>query len=80
MYDSKLLSGDKLEKISIVIYLIKKMSDSKTVELNLESENLQVFKEELIKCVEEIFNKDIPFVQKQGDHCKWCPLNVICGM
>lgn len=80
MYDSKLLSGDKLEKISIVIYLIKKMSDSKTVELNLESENLQVFKEELVKCVEEIFNKDIPFVQKPGDHCKWCPLNVICGM
>ncbi len=79
MFDSKLVKGEALGNIAMVVYLIKKMSDAKTLSVDLEADKLMEFKQELTKCVEEIFNKDVPFGKKAGDHCKWCPLNALCS-
>lgn len=79
MFDAKLEKGEQLGDILMVIYLIKKISEAKSVTLDVEKDKLLEFKEQLIKCVEEIFTKEIPFKQKAGDHCQWCQLNTICN-
>lgn len=79
MFDQKLVKGEDLGNILMVIYLIKKISDAQSVVLDVERNKLLDFKAELIKCVEEIFNKEIPFKQNVGDHCQWCQLNTICN-
>lgn len=74
----RLNSGTGLD---MVVYPLATMKKNSIVVEPLYNENLQIYKESLIKCVEEIFNKDIPFVQAapESKACSWCIFKTICG-
>lgn len=71
-------SGTELD---MVVYPLATMKKNSIVVEPLYNENLQIYKESLVRCVEEIFNKEIPFVQAapESKACSWCIFKTVCG-
>ena len=79
MFDSKLVAGEPVEDALLTIYQLKKLAKEDPVQLLMEQQGLEQFKELLIECVEEIFNEDIPFYPNpQEKNCGYCKLQAVC--
>lgn len=79
-YNDKLCSGESIPDTVLTIYPLKKIAKDGLAQIFLEREALLEYKEHLTKCVEEIFNPQVPFypnVQEDG-HCKYCSLSAFC--
>lgn len=81
IYYADELDGDGYVCDSILaIYPLKKIAREHLVQLLVDNDSLEDFKDLLIQCVEEIFNKDVPFfANPQEKHCSYCSLAAICG-
>ena len=79
MFDEKLVKGEDIDDVLLTIYQLKKIAKEEPVQILLEQEGLEQFKELLVECVEEIFNEDIPFyANPQEKNCGYCKLQAIC--
>lgn len=81
IYYADELDGDGYVCDSILaIYPLKKIAREHLVQLLVDNDSLEDFKDLLTQCVEEIFNKDVPFfANPQEKHCSYCSLAAICG-
>lgn len=73
--------GEEHSELDLVIYPVVKIKKESVFVEPIYTSSLNRFKEGLLECVEEIFNKDIPFVQVQPGKkvCEYCMFNKICG-
>ena len=79
MFDEKLVAGEPVEDVLLTIYQLKKLAKEAPVQILLEQEGLEQFKELLVECVDEIFNEDIPFYPNpQEKNCGYCKLQAVC--
>ena len=79
-FNDKLEKGEEIEDSILAIYPLKKIAKEHIMHLLLEHDNLITFRSLITECVEEIFNKDIPFyANPQEKHCSYCKLNALCG-
>ena len=79
-FNDKLEKGEKTDDAILAIYPLKKIAKEHIVHLLLEHDNLLAFRGLVTECVEEIFNRDIPFyANPQEKHCSYCKLNALCG-
>ena len=79
-FNDKLVKGEEIDDAILAIYPLKKIAKDHIVHLLLEHDNLMTFRSLITECVEEIFNRDIPFyANPQEKHCSYCKLNALCG-
>lgn len=79
MFDEKLVAGEPVEDVLLTIYQLKKLAKEAPVQILLEQQGLEQFKELLTECVDEIFNEDIPFYPNpQEKNCGYCKLQAVC--
>ena len=79
-FAEKLEKGDAVEDAILAIYPLKKIAREHLVQLLMDNASLVEFRRLLTECVEEIFNKDVPFfANPQEKHCSYCSLAAICG-
>jgi hypothetical protein len=79
VFDKEIKDGKDIGEALLTIYPLKKISKDHLFMLPVSMENLLDYKDLLIKCVEDIFNKDIPFKPNPNDkHCSYCKLFAIC--
>lgn len=78
-FNDNLHRGEKVKDALLTIYPLKKIAREHPMQLLLEHDTLVEFKGLLTECVEEIFNKDVPFyANPQETHCGYCKLQAIC--
>ncbi len=79
-FNNNLEKGEVINDAILAIYPLKKIAKEHLVQILLEHDNLIAFRTLITECVEEIFNKDIPFyANPQEKHCNYCKLNALCG-
>jgi hypothetical protein len=76
-----LLSTDEASGFDVVVYPVTRLKRESIVDEPVYKNALNDYKEALRECVEEIFDRNVPFVQaKEGSAaCNWCPFIQICG-
>ena len=64
----------------MAVYPVTKLKKEPILLQHVTRENLDIYKAALTRCVEEIFNEDIPFMQaEEGNRsCSWCIFKQIC--
>jgi len=78
-FNEELQDGKSIRDALLTIYPLKKIAREHPMQLLLEHDSLVAFKGLLTECVEEIFNKDVPFyANPQERHCGYCKLQAIC--
>lgn len=78
-FSEALEKGEQIKDTLLTIYPLKKIAREHPMQLLLEHDSLLEFKSLLVKCVEEIFNEDVPFfANPQEKHCGYCKLQAIC--
>lgn len=78
--EEKVSGGEYAGNAELVIYPLKKIAKEGIMALKLEKEKLEIFKGLLTECVEEIFNRDIPFFANPDEkRCGYCGHRAICG-
>ena len=78
--EEKVSGGEYAGNAELVIYPLKKIAKEGIMALKLEREKLEIFKGLLTECVEEIFNRDIPFFANPDEkRCGYCGHRAICG-
>ncbi len=78
-FNEDLERGEEIRDALLTIYPLKKLAKEHPMQLLLEHDSLMAFKELLVKCVEEIFDEDVPFyANPQEKHCGYCKLQAIC--
>lgn len=71
---------DEFSQLELVIYPLKKIRKESIFKLRIYKKDMELFKELLTNCVEEIFNPDIPFAPNpKGGSCKYCKFSTLCG-
>ncbi len=71
---------DDFSGLELVIYPLKKISSESVFGMKIYRKDLDLFREQLTLCVEEIFNPDIPFTPNpNGGACKYCRFRTLCG-
>ncbi len=79
-FNDKLVKGEEIADAILAIYPLKKIAKEHIMQMLLEHEGLVKFRGLLTECVEEIFNRDVPFyANPQEKHCSYCKLNAMCG-
>ena len=78
-FNGDLQKGSRVKDALLTIYPLKKIAREHPMQLLLEHDALVAFKGLLTQCVEEIFNKDVPFyANPQERHCGYCKLQAVC--
>lgn len=68
------------EDTVLSVYYLRQIKSGNVIEVMADKENLALFEEKLKGVLEEIFNRDIPFVNRPGcAGCKWCNLSSLCN-
>lgn len=71
---------DDLSQLELVIYPLKKIKNDSVFTLRIYRKELELFREQLRGCVEEIFNPAVPFAPNpDGGACKYCKFRALCG-
>ena len=72
--------SDDSSNIDMAVYPVTKLKKEPILLQHMTRENLDIYKAALTRCVEEIFNEDIPFMQaEEGNRsCSWCIFKQIC--
>jgi len=65
----------------LAVYDVKKLFESRAQSKYCPPETVEIFKARLVKIIEEIFNRDVPFRGVEADNktCEYCPAKAICG-
>ena len=81
VYFSNLMKkGMELPQTELAIYPVRKMAVDGVARMKLDMDTLGRFKEELTRCVEEIFNPEIPFMANpDAKYCSYCINRSVCG-
>ena len=85
IYLGKMASGGVVpasayENVELVIYPLKKIAKNGVMVLELIPADFVRFKELLVECVEEIFNRDVPFYANPDEkRCGYCGHRALCG-
>lgn len=81
IYFSNILErGGELSQTELAIYPVRKIAVDGIAGLLLDMDTLESFRQELVKCVEEIFNPQIPFAANpDAKYCSYCINRSICG-
>lgn len=73
--------ADDFSQLELVIYPLKKIKNESVFKLRIYRKDLELFREQLTLCVEEIFNPGIPFIPNpEGGACQYCKFNALCGV
>jgi len=68
------------EDTVLTVYYMRRMKSGKVIEVLGDKENIALFEEGLKRVLEEIFNRNIPFVNRPGcTGCRWCSFSSLCN-
>lgn len=72
--------NDDESNMDMVIYPVTKLVSKPILVQPVSRENLEIYKDALKRCVEEIFDEKVPFVQAAEGcrSCSWCMFKQIC--
>ncbi len=73
--------GEQTTRFNVALYPLASLKSNSILVEPVTEGNLSLYRESLVNCVEEIFNRDIPFVQaEEGSKiCEYCIFKEICG-
>lgn len=71
---------DDFSQLELVIYPLRKIKNESVFKLRIYRRELELFREQLRLCVEEIFNPEVPFFPNpDGGACEYCKFKALCG-